>query len=249
MGLLDWFRRSDAGGKDVAPAKAAREVARLSRLVESKFSQNYDRQDAIAQLGRLGTAASCTALLKRFNWSMDPSITDQEEKDSALQGLILAGNEALEPIRAYCRRADSLTWPLKALRQIAGEEGIEAELLGILDHFDTEYMRNPEPKVQLLNELSAFKGEAVRLAVQRFLEDVSEPVRFAAASALYTMDAEPSLPALLAALEHEESVRVQNKIAVGLAEKKWLIPIALQESCGSRLPRGYQLRDGLVVAA
>ena len=35
---------------------------------------------------------------------MEPSITDQEEKESAMRGIVSAGEAALEPIRAYCRR-------------------------------------------------------------------------------------------------------------------------------------------------
>ena len=45
MGLFDFLSK----GKDDR-SKSARDVARLERLVSNKLSQNYDRQEAIAEL-------------------------------------------------------------------------------------------------------------------------------------------------------------------------------------------------------
>ncbi|MDX2051115.1 MAG: HEAT repeat domain-containing protein [Polyangiaceae bacterium] len=238
MGLLDWFGK----GKGEAPvSKSARDVARYARLVESKLSQDYDRQDAIEQLGKLGTAASCEALLKRFNWSMDPSITDQDEKESAARGIIAAGKVALEPLRAYCKRAESLTWPLKILKEIVEPAHYVEELLAALDQFDTEYLRNPEPKIQLLGALSEHPTEDVRVALLPFVQDVSEPVRYAAVVAVLAIDNAASAEALVAGIEHEESLRVKNRVASGLAEKGWPVPLELREACADSLPPGFRL--------
>ena len=43
-------------------------------------------------------------LLKRFTFHMDPSITDQEEKDAAFRGILRAGRGAIEPVRAFAAR-------------------------------------------------------------------------------------------------------------------------------------------------
>ncbi|MGC4063357.1 MAG: HEAT repeat domain-containing protein [Polyangiaceae bacterium] len=179
--------------------------------------------------------------MKRFNWYLDPSITDQEEKEVAVRGIVAAGESALEPIRDYCRRAEGLTWPLKALVQIVPSERYVEELLLLLDQFDTEYVRNPEPKVQLLHALESFPREDVRLAVEQFVEDTSEPVRFAAVNATFAMGSAASAEVLTMALEREESLRIKNRIAQGLADSGWTIPEALRDSCGRQLPPGFSL--------
>jgi HEAT repeat protein len=244
LGLFDFFGK----GREDRP-KAARDLARLERLIANKLSQNYDRQEAIDELSKMGDAASAAVLFKRFDWVLDPSITDQEEKASCLAGIVAAGEEALEPLRRYAKKADSLTWPLKILVEIVPPERVADEMLALLDQFDTEYMRNPEPKVQLLQALDGYPSDEVRVAVEPFLGDASETVRFTAANTVFAVNDAASVPAFIAALEGEESLRVRNRIAQGLAERAFPIPEELGVSCQKGLPTGYALRDGLVVKA
>ena len=244
MGLFNFFSK----GKDDKP-KGARDIARLERLVANKLSQNYDRQEAIEELTKIADAASAAALFKRFDWHLDPSITDQEEKASCMAGIVAAGEAALEPLRRYAKKADSLTWPLKILPEIVPQERVVEEMLELLDQFDTEYMRNPEPKVQLLQVLEGYPSEDVRIAVEPFLADASETVRFTAANTVFAVNDAQSVPALVAALDGEESFRVKNRIAQGLAERKLVIPEALRDSCRANLPTDYKLRGELVERA
>ena len=107
MGLFDLFSKKPAGApkpKDVS----ARELARLTRVVSNKMSQNYDRQEAIDALSQMANVEGAKALLRRFDFSMEPSIVDQDEKEAAAQGIIAAGTPALDAIHAYCGRAESL---------------------------------------------------------------------------------------------------------------------------------------------
>jgi len=245
MGLFDLFtgkKRPEAAKK-----KTEREIARLARLVGEKMTQNFDRQEAIEQLSAMATAQSAAALLKRFTWSMDPSITDHEEKDAAARGVVAAGEAALEPLRAFCVKADSLTWPIKMLKQIVPEDEIVDELLGILDEFDTEYVRNIEPKKQLLSVLEEFKSEDVREAVEPFLTDISEPVRYAAVTTTFAMQNPASVSALVEAMGEEESLRVRNRIAQGIAEAGWEVPEALLENLAEHLPPDFRLDSGKIV--
>jgi hypothetical protein len=244
MGWFDRFKKTTDGVSKTGKV----DLGRFERLVSTKLSQELDRQDAIHQLSRIGTAEAVAVLLKRFNWNLDPSITDQDEKELALEGIVAAGDVALEPIRDYCRRAESLTWPIKALERIVASDCLAEELLTLLDQFDTEYVRNPEPKVQLLSYVMAFPSEEVRTAIEPFLEDASESVRFAATAAVFSMGEAQSTASLIAALEQEESLRVRNRIAMGLSERLWVIPSPLQETCGRHLPSGFSLSDGIVRA-
>lgn len=240
MGLFDFLSKGKGDKKEgAAPTKSDKEIARLGKLVAAKLAQNYDRQEAIEELSRMGTAESARALLKRFDFTMEPSITDQEEKESAARGIVAAGEAAIDPIRDYCKKAESLTWPLKTLRDIVGAESFCDELLAVLDLFDTEYVRNPEPKIQLIRMLEEFHTDEVRVAVEPFMTDASEPVRFSAVTTVFAVGMEDSVPALVAALEEEESLRVKNRIAQGLADRKWAIPEELREACDKALPPGY----------
>jgi hypothetical protein len=247
MGLFDFFsgkKKTAGSSKDKQPSP--REFARYARLVAEKMSQNYDRQEAIQRLSALGTAESAAALLKRFSWTMEPSITDQEEKQEAMRGIVAAGDAALEPLRAYCAKAESITWPLKILRQIVPEDQIVDELLGLLDEFDTEYVRNIEPKRQLLATLEEYACPEVREALEPFLTDISEPIRFSAVTATYAMDDQASLAALVEALGEEESLRVRNRIAQGLADRGWKIPSELRETVTEALPPDFVLSADVI---
>ncbi len=245
MGLFDFL--SGKKSQESSPKKPSpREFNRYARLVAEKMSQNYDRQEAIDVLAAQGTAESAAALLKRFSWTMEPSITDQEEKQAAAQGIVAAGDEALEPLRAYALRAESLTWPLKVLRQIVSEESIVDELLGLLDEFDTEYVRNIEPKRQLLAILEEYPCAEVRQGVEPFLTDISEPIRFAAVTTTFATDDAACVPALAEALAEEESLRVRNRIAHGLAERGWKIPEDLRELFGDSLPPDFRLQGDVI---
>jgi HEAT repeat protein len=245
MGLFDLFSKK----KHEAPTASLRDIQRLERLVANKFSQNLDRQDAIAQLSRIGTRASAAALLRRFDWQLDPSITDQEEKENCLRAIVAVGDDALEPVRGYCRKAESLMWPLKVLKGITSGPALTEELLSLLDQYDTEYVRNVEPKVQLITELAEHKTDDVRTTLEPFLEDASEPVRFSAVTSVFALANPESVPALVAALEHEESLRVKNRIAQGLVQQAWPIPEPLRDITQKSLPAAFRLESGIVKAS
>lgn len=246
MGLFDLFSRksSDSSPKGVSP----KELARLTRLVSNKMSQNYDRQEAIEVLGGMANAEGAKALLRRFDFSMEPSIVDQDEKEAAVEGIAAAGEAALEPIRQYCARAESLTWPLKVLRQIVSGDEVVGELLLLLEQFDTEYLRNPEPKIQLIAALQEHPSDEVREAVEPFLMDVNESVRFNAVSTVFSMPDASSVPRLVEALSEEESLRIKNRIARGLEEQGFEVDSELGEELARALPPGFALRGGKVTS-
>jgi HEAT repeat protein len=242
MGLFDFLGKKKQGGE-----ASEREVQRFERIVGSKLSQNIDRQEAIEALSKMGTRASAAALLKRFDWVMDPTILDSEEKEAALAGVVRAGEEAIEPIRAYCRKSESLLWALRGLGKIVPTDRLAEELLALLDQFDTEYIRNPEPKIQLITELSHHPTEDVRIAVEPFLNDASEPVRFAAATALFELKLPESAPSLVAALETEESLRIKNRIAQGLVDRRWPVPEEQLATCKQALPGEFRMDGAFIV--
>jgi HEAT repeat protein len=235
MGLFDLFKSEKKNAKE--PKSPA---AKWAERIE-KRAQNYDRQEAIQALGEMATPDAVEALLKRFTFHMDPSITDQEEKDSAFRGILRAGKDAIEPVRAFAGKAESLAWPMKIMKELVGDEEYVDELLRWLSRWDTEYSKFVDPKVQILAALEEHKHAGVRAGVERFLEDVNEPARFHTVSALLAQDDVTALPALAHLLGDEESVRVRNKIAEGVASRGWSIPEDERQAVGRTLPPAFAL--------
>lgn len=236
MGLFDRFKGAKAekqGGKTNLAAKWADRV--------EKRVQNYDRQEAIQALADMGSADAVEVLLKRFTFHMDPSITDQEEKDAAFRGILRAGQEAIEPVRAFARKAESLAWPMKIVRELVNDHEFVDELLRWLSRWDTEYSKFVDAKVQILAALEEHKSPHIREPVERFLQDVNEPARFHAATTLLAQDDPASLPALLSLLLEEESVRVRAKVAEGIATRSWEIPEPDRAPVRGALPGGFSI--------
>ncbi|MDP9033511.1 MAG: HEAT repeat domain-containing protein [Myxococcota bacterium] len=245
MGLFDLFKGGARSDKSRPKGSAAAKWAdRLERR-----AQNYDRQEAIHALAEMGTADAARLLLKRFTFHIDPSITDQEEKDAAFRGILRAGKAAIEPVRAFAAKAESLAWPMKIMHELVDETEYVEELLSWLGLWDTEYAKFVEPKVQILAELEEHKHEHIRGGVERFLDDVNEPARFHAVAALLAQDDPAATPALAQTLNHEESVRVRQKVIEGLAARGWPLPEAEREAGRKALPAGFSMDgSGRIVA-
>ncbi len=253
MGFFDLFKGGDKGSAEKKAQKASRKetsssaaVAKYGARAADKRAQNYDRAEALAMLAEIGTADAAAALLRRFTFTLDPSITDQEEKDVAAQGVVAAGREAIEPIREFAAKAESVSWPIKILKELVDENEFVEEIISWLDEWDTEYAKFIDPKLQLLVELEEHKHEKIREAVEPFLEDVNETARFHAACAMFHQEDPAAAPAILKILPDEESFRVKNKIADSMATRGWLVPEELREATAKALPPSFAIKDGKI---
>lgn len=240
MGLFDLFKGSPkAEGK---PRPKGSPAAKWADRVERRV-QNYDRQEAIQALSEMGTPEAVEVLLKRFTFLIDPSITDQEERDAAFRGILRAGRGSIEPVRAFAAKAESLAWPMKIVKALVGEGEYVEELLRWLAKWDTDYAKFVDPKVQILAALEEHRHPQIREGVERFLEDVNEPARFHAAATLLAQGDPAAVPALAKLLVDEESVRVRTKVAEGLAARGWPLAEDTRATVRGVLPAGYAL-DG-----
>ena len=242
MGLLDFFKKNTRNDTSATSPKD-KALARLARTAANKHAQNFDRMEALQGLAELGTPEASEALLKRFTFYVDPSITDQEEKEVAFRAIVAAGPNAIEPIRTFCQRAESLTWPIKALSEILDEPEYVKELLNLLSMFDTEYTKNPEPKIQLISALEGKNFPGVAEGIRPFAEDVNEPVRFHALTTLFSLGTPDILPDILPLLPEEESVRVRNRVFEEIRQRRWEIPTDQLENVSASLTPNYIL-DG-----
>lgn len=238
MGLFDIFKST---GKGDDKKKKSSSAAKWAEAAGSKRAQAYDRQEALQELGKLESPEAVEALLKRFTFATEPSITDQEEKELAFEGILKAGKEALEPVRAFAAKAESLRWPLRILKEILEENEMVDELIVWLSKWDTEYAKFIDPKLQLLEELGDHANENIRAAVEPFLQDVNEPARFNAVLATLAQKDSASTGPLVAALLDEESVRVRTKIADGLVSLGWEISDDQRDAVRKVLPPQFSV--------
>jgi hypothetical protein len=273
MGLFDFFKNRKPPGEAAPEEKwADKKLASLAKKASSKKLQPFDRDEAIRGVLAIGTHEAAIALLKRFSLTVDPSITDQEEKQLVFEGIVSIGrgqrgkrvsdagkdpkevsdepltkeeiqelrDAIIERTRAYCEKADNLTWPLKVMRALLPDEEYETELLDLLGEWDTEYSRNVEPKLNILHAMEDIHSDAIREAVEEYLDDVNETVRFHAVQTTFAQDDASSVPALVTMMQNEESVRVKNKVCAGIVKKGWAIPEDRRDDCAEAMSDVYE---------
>lgn len=211
----------------------------------NKRAQAPDRWESIQALGKIATSGegderekAVGALLERFTFYVDPSITDGEEKDEAFRWVREAGEDAAVPaIRRALRKHESLSWPLKCLEALLPEEQVIDEMIALLGAMGTEYERDPQRKLQLLSTLEQKRNPSIAEAVARFFDDVNETARFhAVAAGLAQENAAEVLPQLVAALAEEDSVRVKVRALEAMAERGFSVGAAKEKM---QLPDGW----------
>lgn len=236
MAFLGIFGKKSEGGA----------VRKHAERVANKRAQAYDRWESIQALSGMKSRDAVEALLPRFTFYVEPSITDQEEKDAAFAGILEAGAEGVEPVVAFLKRADSISWPVKMLNKLVDEPTLIGYLLELLAKMDVEYARDTEVKTQILTVLAERKDARASEYVVRFLEDANESARFAAVGALIGQEAVAQhKDALVKALCLEDSVRVRNRVFEALASAGLSVQPE-QERVKARLTPGYTLDNGFV---
>ena len=197
-------------------------VRKHAERATNRRAQAVDRWEAIQTLLKLGSPEAVEALMPRFAFYVDPSITDQEEKDAVFDGIVQLGTAAIGPVVAFLRKAESASWSIKILDRIATPETVAEKLVELLSEMDTEYERDPQRKVQMLAALEDRRDPRIAACVARFLADANETVRFSAAGALLAQaEAAEHREDMLRCLCGEDSVRVRNRLAEGFAAREW----------------------------
>lgn len=204
-----------------------------------------DRWEALQALAKIDSEEAVDALLLRFTFYVDPTITDQEEKDGVFNAVVAKGELSVAPLKRFIRRASSLSWPLKMLEQLLTPDAVLVILLDLLGSMDTEYERDPQRKLQILAELESRRGAQVVEVVRPFLRDVNESARFHAVGAVLSQESpEPAREALTEALAKEDSMRIKARILDGFARLAW----SVDASKVGRLPDGFSVdRQGVPV--
>jgi hypothetical protein len=228
MGFFDFL----GGGKD----PIQRIVARMS----NKYVPTDARNEAMRQLAKLGTEDALVGLCKRFNFRVDKTIDDEQEKSYASQLLTAAGGRAIPALRRYMKEAESISWALRVLDKIASGGAAHAELLAAIDDLlerePPGYARDPGRKMEVISFLSELahlpKSEAARRIVP-YLADFDQNVRAHAVDALSLVPDEGAarLPLIAAMIRPEEEVkRIRVRCAEVLAAEGWPVTESLEQA-------------------
>ncbi len=236
MGLLDIFKSKDER------AEKSREKT-ISRAL-NKYAQSPDRLRALETLAQDGSEEALFGLLRRFGFQYDKSIEDEQEKEWVCDTLVSKGASALPAVRRYLKSADSVTWPLRVLSQIASSADEELEVIKeVLARHEPGYERDPTKKTQILSHLGQMKDNGISALVAPYLEDMDEGVRYMTCETLLRhKDEAVSRVALLTlfASETEESLRLRQRIAQGFVELKW--PTGeFRAAVEKKLPEAFKL--------
>lgn len=234
MGLFDFFKGRSSGSGE----SAERQVQRHAEKVLDKRAMSPDRFASIEALCKLGTEEAWRALLPRFNFTVDPTITDREEKQFIYDYVIGAGEAAVEPVREFLRKSNAVNWPIKMFRELVSREDFVTEMLELLKGEDTSYQKNPERKIQAVVALEESPDPRVAAALLGFLQDVNEDARFHTVRTLLAQESLAAVgDALFEQLVRDDSGRVRSTIADGLVEKGYAAPEAVREKLLTVLPR------------
>ncbi len=219
MGLLDLFDKEKR-------RKAA--VEKNVRKLQQKYGQSDNRSRAVVALRDDGSEDAIYGLLQRFKVSVDPSITDQEEKEWVHDVVADFGPKAIEPIRRFVHKESAVMWPLRILEQIQGREAAVALACESLRRAAGEYQRDATKKISLLKHLVTLKASDAKVVdtICQLLDDMDGDVVIGAVEALAELDTSASSrEKVLEVLKEKgpDNIRLRQEIFRVLAETGWSV--------------------------
>jgi thioredoxin-like negative regulator of GroEL len=212
MGFLELF----GGGK----GRLAKHIARA----RNKDAQSADRFSSLEVLRDDGSPEAVEGLLSRFTIRYDKSIEDEQEKQFVFDELVKMGGKILPQLQKHVRNAESISWGLKVLQEVASTDEAWPILADLCERNDNTYTRDPSKKIQLLVYLGEHSDPRAVKALLPYLTDMDEGVRFVAVESLFhRKDAESAREPLLTLLtnEKEDSRRIKKRILDGFADLGW----------------------------
>jgi HEAT repeat protein len=228
----------DTGARKISP-----QIVRLTKKLENQWGQSQDRQIAIDALAALATPEAVDALLKRFNFRIEQTIGDEQEKRMVFDHLVALGPVSVESILSFLRTENSPYWPTKALRQIAGDDATVDYLLEIINGMEAIFDRDIQRKIELVSNLREFNQPKVTEALLLFARDENEELRVHAVEGLAATGCEDMCDVLIDRLvDPEETQRMRTAILSLLVDKKWKVK-ARKDEIRQIIPESFWIDD------
>lgn len=218
MGLFDKFKR---GVRD------EKKIAKSTAVIKNSKAIKEDRQSAIDWFADLGDAgAAVPALLQRFEYSLEHGINDTREKESAMEGILGYGQDALPVVREHLLVTSRIAWPIKVLKALGDESQVADILKSALDFGDVSFdQAKVDKNYDILCYLVEMKLPAFAGKLGHFLNDPDERVRFAATEVLIEQD-EAEVPTLLErflADDSADNTRLRKSVIEAYLKRGWTV--------------------------
>ncbi|HSI06278.1 MAG TPA: hypothetical protein VLC93_17455, partial [Myxococcota bacterium] len=144
------------------------------------FAQPDVRMREMQRLLADGSPAALRGVLKRFTANASGHIADEDEKKWLENALVDVGEDALEPLRAFIKNEERLTYALHAYERIAGSEEAVRFYVEVMNAYGPDDHRSSDAKLQLVHALAEHMDDPrVLECLMAFVLDHADEVRTA----------------------------------------------------------------------
>ncbi|HIA00908.1 MAG TPA: HEAT repeat domain-containing protein [Myxococcales bacterium] len=200
-------------------------------------------------LTEIGTPEAVVALLKRYQYRTEASIVDEEEKDMVGECCVALGQRALPGLIAYINSEIGIYWPVKAMREIAGDEITVTELLKALENVEDVFGTNRQRREELVDQLRNFaEDDRVFDVLLSMLSDEDEEIVIRAIDGLSVREDDPEVAEAIVPLMVAESSshRVRTMIMEQMLSQEWNVK-RYKKQLRDVIPGNYWIDDTGVV--
>lgn len=215
--------------KNYFDGRKSKRVERAAKIITNAKAIKDDRWAAIEFVARdvENVEEAVTALLPRFEYSLEHGINDTREKELAMKGIVRFGEKAIPFVKDWLSSTTRIAWPIKVLNQLGQDEVVIDCLKSALNFGEVSFTQHIVDKnydilcylrdYQLHNEISQ---------IAHFLNDADERVRYAAAEVLIAQDSEEVKGRLERFLHDDtsENRRIRGAVAQLFTDKAWSQP-------------------------
>lgn len=160
-------------------------LAKVAALASNAYAQPDVRMRELERLVADGRPEALLGALKRLASNSQGHIADEDEKQWVEDAMARAGQSAVAPLESYIKKEKQLTYALRALSRILGDEEAVGRLVNILSEMSPSNWQKSEAKLQLVWQLAPFVTDArVSAVFLGYLNDHSDDVQWAILEAL-----------------------------------------------------------------
>ena len=207
----------------------------------NKYMQPQERKRAIDALSEMGTDEAIVALLKRYQYRTEQTITDEEEKELVYQRTVALGPAAIPGLVGYISSEKHIYWPVKALHDIVGEEEAARVILEALEGIEDAFGQNAERRQMLVDNLRGYAQlENVHQKLLELMRDEDEEIVIRAIDGLSARTNDPGVAEAVVPLLIDEatSIRLKTMVTELVIENEWNVRL-YKKKIAEVLPEQY----------
>ena len=236
MGILDILDKDK---------RAARKVEKAIKRLTNPYMQSEERMKSADFLREEASDKAVYGLLKRFRIKASNQVVDEDEKQQVYVMVVDLGKRAVPALVRFIGCEDQIRHPLKALTEIVSTDELVEQVGAALVAIGPDYIKNPEPKLHLVQHLETLDDPRVAEILAPFAEDHDETIRFQVVHALASRPGSVAHEALVGRLlsEEDESLRTAQAICEVLSAAQFSVGEARREAVAKALPSGWTVDE------